>query len=87
MFRNVFGLIAIVVTILAALNVYGDFSGVEAEARAVVEREGTEKAFLSQVSRNPIAHTYVFVVKGRASVQVSCLRELILIGDYRCAKE
>jgi hypothetical protein len=83
MFRNITSVVALIITILAAINVYGDFSEVEAQARAVAASEG-EETHLSQVSRNPISHTYVFAVKGRVTVTVSCSRSAILFGDYSC---
>lgn len=86
MFRNVFGVVAVVVTILAALNVYGDFSAVEAQARAIVQPEGREQVFLSQVSRNPVSQSYLFVIKGGSPIEVTCKRAFILLGDYQCAR-
>jgi hypothetical protein len=86
MLRNVLGLLAVVVTVLAALNVYGDFNEVEAQARSMVQQEGKAEAFLSQVSRNPISHSYVFVIKGGSPIEVTCQRGLILLGDYTCKR-
>lgn len=85
--RGVLGVLGIIVTVLAALNVYGDFSEVEAMARAVAEPEGRDTAFLSQVSRSPLSQRYVFVVKGEPSFVVTCSRGLILLGEYTCRKE
>ncbi|HXS17603.1 MAG TPA: hypothetical protein VN764_10470, partial [Polyangiaceae bacterium] len=59
---------------------------VEAQARAMVTPEGKEQAFLSQVSRNPVSQSYLFVVKGGAPVEVTCKRAFILLGDYRCER-
>ena len=75
-----------VITILAALNVYGDFKEVEAQARAIAAPEGRADAFLSQVSRNPISQSYVFVIKGGAPIEVTCQRAFILLGDYSCKR-
>jgi hypothetical protein len=86
MLRNVFGVVAVVITILAALNVYGDFKEVEAEARSVAAPEGKDEPFLSQVSRNPISQSYVFVIKGGTPVEVTCKRAFILLGDYSCQR-
>lgn len=85
MFKNVFGVLALVITVLGALNVYGDFTHVETLARETVKEQG--EAFLSQVSRNPISHTYLFVIKGQSSVKVTCARSMILAGEYSCEKE
>lgn len=85
MLKNVFGILAVAVTVLAALNVYGDFSEVDSYARAAVKTKG--EAFLSQISRNPISHTYVFVIRGQSPVTVSCARSMVLIGEYSCEEE
>ena len=86
MFRNVFGVVAVVITILAALNVYGDFSDVEAQARSILQPEGKQQVFLSQVSRNPVSQSYLFVIKGGAPIEVTCQRAFILFGDYKCQR-
>lgn len=85
MFKNISGALAVAITILAALNVYGNFDEVEAKARAVAA-SSEDETHLSQVSRNPIEHTYVFAVKGKATVEVKCSRSAILVGDYSCER-
>jgi hypothetical protein len=87
MFKNVFGLLALVVTVAAAFNVYGDFSEVENLARAHAQSDPRAEVFLSQVGRSPLAHTYVFVIKGSPTVSVRCARSAVLFGDYSCEKE
>ncbi len=86
MAKNVLSVVAILVTVLAALNVYGDFTEVEALARVQAASDG-EKTFLSQVSRSPLSHTYVFAVKGRQTVTISCSKSAILVGDYVCKRQ
>lgn len=85
--RAALGVLGIVVTVLAAFNVYGDFSDVEARARELAKPEGRQEAFLSQVSRSPLSQKYVFVVKGEPQVVVTCSRSWILLGDYACQRE
>jgi len=80
--KNSISLLAIAVTVLAALNVYGDFSEVEAMARTAAQAD--REAFLSQVSRNPLSQEYVFVVRGRNTITVTCARSAILLGEYSC---
>ena len=85
MFKNLSAVIALALTLLAARNVYGDFTEVEAQARALAEGRG--EAFLSQVSRNPLSHDYTFSVKGQTRLVVSCSRSAILLGEYSCEIE
>ena len=76
--------LAIAVTAACFRNVFWDSVAVErlAQAAACGERAGCA-AQMTRMMRTPISHTYSFVAGGRP-VEVECMREYILFGDYAC---
>jgi hypothetical protein len=90
--RPTISILLVVATALGLYNVYGD----DAEVTRLAEQAacGTEKCSVTTLRRERSAFSQGFSfqttleTKGKptVSVDVSCTRSLILLGDYTCAK-
>ena len=85
-FRVVLTVVAILVSIGCALNVYGDDSAVRSDAEAVACPRGCAKAFSVRIERSAIAETVEYTVPD-GTIRVRCARAAVIVGPYSCAKE
>jgi hypothetical protein len=91
--RPVFSLLLIGASILGLINVYGDTSDVLSQAKQVACGSKECETQLTEVSRNPIAHTYHLVARDVAKKGstlthvVKCERAQLLIGDWHCTDQ
>jgi hypothetical protein len=79
-------LVAVLVTIGCALNVFSDDAAVRAAAEAIACPHGCAKASSMRVDRSVIAETVEYEMPG-GIVRVRCARAGILVGPYSCAKD
>jgi hypothetical protein len=80
------GILAIGVTICAAINVYGDDAKVRSDAEAVACPRGCTKATSVSYERSPVAETVTYMNPG-GTIRVTCMRAAVLIGPYSCVRE
>ena len=92
-FRPLLSLALVSASVLGLINVYGDNTEVLAQAK-LVACGGTEcPTQLTQVERNPVAHSYHLVATEDAKKHlnvthiVQCQREMWLFGPWRCADQ
>ena len=85
-FRVALAIVAVLVSIACAMNVYGDDGAVRSEAEAVACPRGCAKASSVQVERSPVAETVTYTMPG-GTLSVRCARAAVLIGPYTCLKE
>ncbi len=81
-----FGILAIGVTICAAINVYGDDAKVRSDAEAVAFPRGHSKATSVSYERSPVAETVTYMMAD-GTIRVTCSRAAILIGPYSCVRD
>ena len=82
--RPIISFLLVVLSVLGLMNVYGDNSDVENDARLVAcpDCEST----LTQVARTPIGQTF-HLQTDKELVVVECARAGIFFGDYSCKKQ
>jgi hypothetical protein len=90
-FRTLFSVTLLGLTVLGAINVFGDNSEVVKMAETVAC--GTPGCAVQQTrgARNPIGQEFSFQTETSAQsrggiVDVSCRRSLFLVGEYSCEK-
>ena len=83
--RIVLVLLAVGVTVGAAVNVYGDDAALRVEAEGVACPRGCPKATSMSVDRSPFAEIISYEQPG-STIRVRCARAAILIGPYFCAR-
>ena len=75
-------------TALGFLNTYGDSTGVQKLAAETACGGAMCEVTLREVSKNPIAHKYVYQVGKKANeVTVECQKSAIFLGEYACVKK
>jgi hypothetical protein len=86
--RVVVPVLAIGLTICGLLNTYGDSAGVEKLA-ADAACGGTPCEFrMTEFTRSPFSHEYAYAIgKSGERVAVTCARQAIFVGDYRCTRK
>ena len=85
--------LCVAVTVAGLLNVYGDNDEtvIQAQTAACGAPDCTQA--MTRMSRTPFAQSFTFQTrddpKGRPahSVDVSCSRQLVLVGEYTCKRE
>ena len=82
--RPIMWVIAMGLSVLGLMNVYGDSSHVEELAREAA-CEGCKPA-MRQVARTPLGQTYRLQVDDGVEVVVSCSKSAIFVGEYSCEK-
>lgn len=86
--RPLISLLLVVATVLGLLNVYSDNGAVQAQASRLACGGTDCPATVIGLSRTPIAQTFTFNArppgKGARSVEISCQKAFILLGDYGC---
>ena len=90
--RPIVSLGLIILSVLGLMNVYGDNTEVEADARHTAcppPTDGTRpcEATLRQVARTPLSQSFHFVTDDAKTVVVECSRAVIFLGDYSCEQE
>lgn len=85
--RPIISLVLIVLSVLGLINVYGDHTDVEAQARELACSGCRQEPTLRQVSRTPLSHEYHLVTETSEVVVVECARSAIFVGAYSCKKE
>jgi hypothetical protein len=77
--------LCVVITLATLVNVFGDNAGViEKAEKAVCWNVDACELTKTAMVRTPLGQTFTFVGGGR-SVQVTCRRAAIIVGEYSCA--
>jgi hypothetical protein len=82
--RRVLSALIVVATIAGLYNVMGDLPEVELQAKGVAC--GAADCSKTHAERWPWARGFTFQSK-QGSVDVTCMRSLLLVGAYSCTKK
>jgi hypothetical protein len=82
----VLAVVAVLVSVCAFNNVYGDDAAVRSDAEGVACPRGCGNTVSVKVDRSPLAETIQFTTS-KGTLTVSCSRAAILIGPYSCSRE
>ncbi|AKT41044.1 hypothetical protein [Chondromyces crocatus] len=79
--------LCVVFSVSAAYNVLADNTEVEKAARAVAcaEEGPTCSTTLTRLARTPLGQSMTFTSRKGKTVDVCCVRSLVLVGEYACS--
>ena len=85
--RVILPLVLLTLTVAGLINTYGDSTGVERLAAETGCGGQMCPHRMTEFTRSPFSHEYVFEVEKTGRVEVKCAREAIFFGDYKCQKK